>query len=123
MIKDILRGKTDQEIADDLAKLHPIEQFTVKFFKYYLNDPRPSNIINIIHKCDPDSLIRWTIYKDVNEMYIIHRTYNTEPDPLYNIFLEYNTTFETFKRTIQVRYGQCQLWGEDERIIADNRFY
>jgi len=124
-LSNIFKGKTEQEIANDLAKLHPIERFSIQFVRLYTENPDPSQCINIIQLCEPDPRLKWTIQKEEEAEFYhrneSHRIYN--PDPTYNLYLEYETTFDKYSRTIQFRHGQCQIWGDiDVRSIqAENR--
>ena len=112
---DILKPKSEVEIWEDIAKLHPIDQFCQKFRYFYDKEPYPYKILEIIKKINSDPRITWTINRDLgnSDMFRHERIQFKNRPEIFTIKLEYKTTFDTFTRTIEVQSGQIKMEGND----------
>ena len=124
---NILKPKSEKEIWDDIAKLHPVDQFCMKFSYFYNKDPDPNRIPEIIDKCNPGREISWTISRECIEYPIEPGSYARSTYDYNNIIIleiEFKTTFDVFTRTMEFRLGKMTMTGYRNSIsYRDNGNY
>ena len=107
--KNILKGKTEEQIEKDLEHLHPIDYFVARFrYLFQLNrNPSYNDVMQIINQID-DYRLRFSIRSELPEE-IRYGAFSREPTHFIDV--TYETTFDRFERTISIRAGYMEVSG------------
>ena len=108
--KNILKGKSEEQIERDLEHLHPIDYFVTKFqYLFYQSNRNPSykDVMQIINQIN-DYRLRFSIRSEMPDgiAYGMLR-----PVPTHFIDIIYENTFDRFERTISIRGGYMEVSG------------